>query len=99
MQLGVGAVGLRFVRRGIVDGLRNFATAGRARPGPLRFHLGAALPFGVCFRLGPRLSPSHGRLDRGQPVLPTRQLSGQCIAAAAPQDRLLRLVLLVGLGY
>ena len=99
VQFRVGEVALRIIRRGIFHRLGHFASAFLACPLALRLRLGAALTLGVRFRLGPRLQPSHGRLNRGQAVLAARQLGGQFIASTASQGCLLCLVLLVGLGH
>src|SRR5207247_9509516 len=99
MQLRVGKIALRFVRRGICHRLGRFASAFLACPLALRLRLGATLTLGVRVRLGPRLQPLHGRLNRGQAVLAARQLGGQVIASTASQGGLLCLVLLVGLGH
>jgi len=64
-----------------------------------RFRVGSALPLGVRFRLGLRLSASHGGLNPCQPILSACQFGGQCIPSTAAQGSVLRLVLLVRLRH
>jgi len=84
MQLGVGEIGLRFVRRGLVHRLGRFASAWRACPLALRVGGGALLALRLGFRLGLGLSPVHRGFNRGSALLTARQLSGEFIASPAP---------------
>jgi hypothetical protein len=52
-----------------------------------------ALHLGFRFRLG--LSPLPRGGNRGQALLPSRQLSGELVASTAPQHRVVRFVLLI----
>ena len=65
MQLGVGEIGLRFVRRGLVHRLGRFASAWRACPLALRVGCGALLALRLGFRFGLGLSPMHRGFNRG----------------------------------
>ena len=55
--------------------------------------------FDMRFRLGPRLQASHGRLNLSQALLTASQLGGQFIPPPAAECRVLRSVLLGGLGH
>lgn len=96
MQRGVGAMGLRFVRRRRCHRLGRFASAWRACPWALRVGCGALLALRLGFRFGLGLSPLPSGCKRGAARRTARPLSGERIASTAPQRRVFRFVLLRG---
>jgi len=74
MQLGIGKIALRLVLGALQHRFERLAAALFACPFALRFGCGLLLALRLGFRFGLGLQPLHGGLNRGQALLPTRQL-------------------------